>query len=200
MYARTARLKPEQLRTLLSKVASKDAHAFRELYEETARNLFGVALRIVQRSELAEDVLQESFLSVWNSAGDYRGDLSAPTTWMTTIVRNKAFDVVRESNLSINRNSDDSDTLILDALIDPCASPLEALEASRQTVVIAIHMAQLNSRQRQVISMAFVHDLSHTEISSDLSLPLGTVKTWIRRGLEQLRTGLKRQGMFGFVG
>ena len=89
-------LEPEQLKTWLVKVARKDAAAFRALYDATSPKLFGFALRILHKRELAEEVLQESFVSIWNNAATYQSSLAAPMTWMSTIVRNKAFDALRK--------------------------------------------------------------------------------------------------------
>lgn len=167
-----------------------DSKAFSALYKKTSSKLFGYALRILHKPELAEDVLQESFVGVWRSARDYRSSLSAPMTWMTTIVRNKAFDALRSERCSLEIDSDNFDENILIILVDGSPTPLEALEASRNTRVLADCMAELDSAQRQVMYLAFFEDLSHSEIAHKLGLPLGTVKTWIRRSLERIGTRL----------
>jgi RNA polymerase sigma factor (sigma-70 family) len=188
-----SRLDPAALRALLADVALSDAGAFRLLYERTAPKLFGFALRILQRRELAEDVLQESFAAIWHSARDYRSHLSAPMTWMTTIVRNKAFDVLRASDHTVEIDGNDFDAAVLRALEDPGATPVEALQMSRDAQALALCMSELDSVHRQVVGMAFFHDLSHSELAQQLALPIGTVKTWIRRSLERLRTCLGRE-------
>ena len=190
MFSTLVRLDPEQLRFLMSRVAMGDSKAFRALYEETSSKLFGCALRILHKPELAEDVLQESFVGVWRSARDYRSSLSAPMTWMTTIVRNKAFDVLRSERYSLEIDSDNFDENILNTLVDGNLTPLEALEASRNTRVLADCMGELDRTQRQIMYLAFFDDLSHSEIAHALGLPLGTVKTWIRRSLERIGTRL----------
>ena len=91
-----------QLKIWLAAVGHQDAAAFRSLYDATSSKLYGFALRILYKRELAEDVLQESFVSIWNNAAGYQTSLSAPMTWMTTIVRNKAFDLLRRASQSAN--------------------------------------------------------------------------------------------------
>lgn len=176
----------------MSGVATGDSKAFRALYDETSSKLFGCALRILNKRELAEDVLQESFVSVWKSAREYRSSLSAPMTWMTTIVRNKALDVLRSEHCSPEIDSDDFDKNILINLIDWNVTPLEALEASRNVRLLEGCLLELESAHRQVVYMAFFDDFSHSEIANELALPLGTVKTWIRRSLEKLGTRLSK--------
>lgn len=190
MFSTPVRLDPEQLRLLMARVAVGDSKAFRALYEETSSKLFGCALRILHKQELAEDVLQESFVGVWRSACDYRSSLSAPMTWMTTIVRNKALDVLRSERCSVEISSDIFDENILNTLVDGSPTPLEALEVNRNTRVLADCIVELGSAQRQVMYLAFFDDLSHSEIAHELGLPLGTVKTWIRRSLERIGTRL----------
>jgi len=187
------RLDPTALRALLAQVATGDAHAFRTLYDTTAPKLFGFALRILHRRELAEDVLQESFAAVWHSARDYRAHLAAPMTWMVTIVRNKAFDALRAADHAVEIDGADFDAAVLRALEDPGATPIEALQISRDAKALAACMAELDSVHRQVVGMAFFHDLSHSELAQQLALPIGTVKTWIRRSLERLRACLGKQ-------
>lgn len=186
MFSTLVRLDPERLRLLMSKVAVGDSKAFRALYDETSPKLFGCALRILHKPELAEDVLQESFVRVWRSACDYRSGLSAPMTWMTTIVRNKALDALRSKHSSAEIDSDDFDKDILRNLIDHNVTPLEALEASRNVHLLERCLIELDSAHRQVVYMAFFDDFSHSEIARELALPIGTVKTWIRRSLEKL--------------
>jgi RNA polymerase sigma factor (sigma-70 family) len=188
-----SRLDPATLRSLLARVATGDAGAFRVLYDSTSPKLFGFALRILHRRELAEDALQESFAAVWHSARDYRPHLSAPMTWMATIVRNKAFDALRAADHAIEIDGNDFEAAVLRALEDPGATPIEALQISRDAKALAACMSELDSVHRQVVGMAFFHDLSHSELAQQLALPIGTVKTWIRRSLERLRTCLGKQ-------
>jgi len=184
-----------QLRSWLVAAAARDASAFRQLYENTSPKLFGFALRILSKQELAEEALQESFVSIWNNARSYQPHLAAPMTWMATIVRNKAFDILRRTDSTVEIDADHFDAEIVHALEDPAATPLESLQISGDAKALAGCFATLEGLHRQVIALAFYHDLSHSEVASEMQLPIGTVKTWIRRGLERLKICLSKGGM-----
>jgi RNA polymerase sigma-70 factor (ECF subfamily) len=183
---------PQQLRSWLDAAAGRDAQAFRSLYNATSPKLFGYALRILHKRELAEEVLQESFVSIWNSARGYQSQLAAPMTWMAAIVRNKAFDALRRSDDTVEIDVDTFDSRIMQALQDPASTPIEALQLSSDAKALAHCMSMLEGLQRQVIGMAFYHDLSHSEVAQRMAIPIGTVKTWIRRSLERLKTCLAK--------
>lgn len=188
----THTLDPQQLRTWLQGAAQRDATAFRSLYDATSAKLFGFALRILVKRELAEEVLQESFVAIWHNAGSYQSHLAAPMTWMTTIVRNKAFDLLRRTGDVAEIDGDQFDAEVMNALHDPAATPIEALTMSRDAKALAYCMSALEGMHRQVLGLAFFHDLSHSEVAQQMALPIGTVKTWIRRSLERLKTCLSK--------
>lgn len=183
---------PQQLKVWLAAVARKDAVAFRALYDATSSKLFGFALRILIKRESAEEVLQESFVSIWNNAGSYQASLAAPMTWMTTIVRNKAFDLLRRVDHTVEIDADTFDRDVMDALESTDPTPLQSLQLSADARALAICFARLEGLHRQAIAMAFYHDMSHSEVAQHMTLPIGTVKTWIRRGLERLRLCLSK--------
>jgi RNA polymerase sigma factor (sigma-70 family) len=186
-------LNPQQLATWLQAAAKRDASAFRSLYDAAAPKLFGFALRILHKRELAEEVLQESFVAIWNNAANYQGHLAAPMTWMATIVRNKAFDHLRRTDAAVEIDAEQFDGDVMNALQDPQATPIEALQISGDAKALAWCMSALEGVHRQVLALAFYHDLSHSEVAEHMALPVGTVKTWIRRSLEKLRTCLARR-------
>lgn len=179
-----------QLNSWLRGAAQKDALVFRQLYEACAPRLYGLALRILRRRELAEEALQESFVSIWHHAGEYQAGLSAPLTWMTAIVRNKSFDLLRRMRDEVEIDGEDFDQDVLASLRDPHANPAEALELSSEAKALANCMAALEEKHRHVIGLAFFHDLSHGDVARQLALPVGTVKTWIRRSLARLQSCL----------
>ncbi|TFW16059.1 sigma-70 family RNA polymerase sigma factor [Massilia arenosa] len=181
------------LRHLIAATALGNAPAFRELYDATSAKLFGFALRILKKHELAEEALQEAYVSVWHAASGYQPHLSAPLTWMATIVRNKALDLYRRASADIELDPGQLDLDIVAAVPDGAASPQDRVQLSDEARALAACMQHLEGLHRQAIGLAYFHDLSHSEIASQLRLPIGTVKTWIRRGLDKLRQCLARR-------
>jgi RNA polymerase sigma-70 factor (ECF subfamily) len=189
----------KQLAQWLAACARKDAKAFRALYDACSPKLFGFALRILIKREWAEEVLQESFVNIWNNAAAFQAGLALPMTWMTTIVRNKAFDMLRKqrqdgANIELDADNfqDGGMGTILDTLESEDATPQQAMEMRDDARALAHCFGQLQGMQRQAIALSFYHDLSHSEVAEQLTLPMGTVKTWIRRGLERLKTCMSK--------
>jgi RNA polymerase sigma factor (sigma-70 family) len=166
--------------------------ALRELYDLTSSRLYGVALRVVTNREWAEDVLQEAYLNIWHIAGNYRAALSPPLAWMGVIVRSRALDFLRRRASDRADSAVELDGVVSDTVAGDAANPLDASEASEQAWALHECLRKLEARQREVLSLAYLRDLSHGELAEQLKLPLGTVKTWIRRGLEQLRGCMAR--------
>jgi RNA polymerase sigma-70 factor, ECF subfamily len=171
-----------RLAGLLARSALGDRPAFAELYRATSSKLFAVSLRIVRERPLAEEALQDSFVSIWKHAGDYAQAKSAPTTWMTAIVRNRSLDIVRRT-----REEPDVDDTLAAALADEGAVPVAQAEARAHAHAVRECLDELDPEQRQTIALAFFHGLTHSELASHLRRPLGTVKTHVRRGLAKLR-------------
>ncbi|MFZ6654430.1 sigma-70 family RNA polymerase sigma factor [Undibacterium sp. TJN19] len=192
MQLPTATLDTSQLQQWLAAVARKDAQAFKSLYDASSSKLFGFALRILVKRELAEEVLQESFVNIWNNAGSYQAGLAAPMTWMTTIVRNRAFDLLRRLDHDVEIDGDTFDMEVMHAMESSDPTPVQSLELTQDAKALASCMSRLEGLHRQAMAMAFFHDLSHSEVAEQMKLPIGTVKTWIRRGLDKLRTCLTR--------
>lgn len=183
-----AHASPDRLEGLLQAVAVGERQALRALYDLTATKLFGLALRITGRRDWAEDVVQESFVSIWHHAGDYRPQLAAPMTWMTAIVRNRALDCLRRAAAARVPQTAELDEDLGEWLADDAAGPAELAEASQQARALNRCLQRLEQPQRQAIMLAYLQDLSHAELAERLRAPLGTVKSWIRRGLERLRS------------
>lgn len=180
------------LMNLLDRIAAQDDSALKKLYESTSSQLFGLALRIVRNRDAAEDVLQESFLSIWRGAGNYRASLSPPMAWMGLIVRSRALDALRKRTTDRADLMNDIDDETTPDLEGDSPNPMDAADASQQAFALQHCLGKLDNKQREVVSLAYLRDLSHGELSEQLKLPLGTVKTWIRRGLEQLRGCMSR--------
>ena len=173
-----------RLAELLAQCALKNQRAFADLYGLTSAKLFGVALRILRRQDWAEEVLQECYISIWNHARDYAVAKSAPLTWMTSIVRNRCLDWLRRPRTEVTGEDYE---IAVGAWQDDAPGPLEQLMAAGEAAALARCLQQLESKQRQSIMLAFFHGLSHSELAGHLKQPLGTVKTWVRRGLERLK-------------
>jgi RNA polymerase sigma-70 factor, ECF subfamily len=177
----------EALERLVARSALGDRAAFHELYQATAPKLFAVALRILRREDWAEEVLQECYVSVWRHAAEYNAARAAPMTWMTSIVRNRCLDWLRKPNPEAPAED------ALNELESDNPGPLARLEAARDTAALGRCLRSLDARQRQAVALAFYDGLSHAELAQHLRQPLGTVKTWVRRGLARLRTCLELQ-------
>lgn len=175
------------LADLLARCALRDQQAFAALYRDTSAKLFGVALRILRRSDWAEEVLQESYLNIWNHAADYTSGKSAPLTWMTSIVRNRSLDWLRRPQME---TSGEEYEITVDHWVDGSDGPLEHAMAAADAAALARCMRTLDQSQRQSIALAFYHGLTHSELAAHLRQPLGTVKTWVRRGMDKLKTCL----------
>ena len=177
---------------LIDRIARQDEAALKALYDQCASKLYGLALRVVTQREFAEDVLQEAFLTIWRSAGDYRASLSPPMAWLGLIVRSRGLDLLRRRAAERSHLTQELDEVLSDTLEGDTPNPLDTTLASEQAWALHQCMGQLDHKQREVVSLAYTRDLSHGELATQLRLPLGTVKTWIRRGLDQLRQCMAR--------
>ena len=176
-----------QLIALIDRVAAADESALRELYDLTSAKLYGVAVRVVSNREWAEDVLQEAYLSIWRIAADYKATLSPPMAWLALVVRSRGLDFLRRRTSGRADSMQELDDVISDTVAGDSPNPLDTTQASQQARALHDCLSQLGYKQREVVSLAYLRDLSHSELAEQLKLPLGTVKTWIRRGLDQLR-------------
>jgi len=181
-----------ELTALLDRVALRDQTALRLLYDRVGGKLLGLALRVVRQREWAEDVVQEAFLTIWRLAPDYRATLSPPMAWMGLIVRSRALDLLRRQRADRAQLTQEFDEAMADTLESDAANPMDTADASEQAWALHQCLAQLENKQREVLSLAYLRDLSHGELAAQLKLPLGTVKTWIRRGLDKLRLCMAR--------
>ena len=177
----------DRLKELLAACARRDQAAFARLYEATSAKLFSVAARILRRDDWADEVLQDCYVSIWNNAQSYSAGLSAPMTWMTSIVRNRCLDWLRRPRLEVTLEVEGGEENPLEAIASDDPGPLELLSSSADARAIAECLRRLDARQRQAIMLAFYDGMTHTELANHMREPLGTVKTWIRRGLDRLK-------------
>ena len=169
---------------LLIRCSKQDQLAFKQLYQQASPKLYSLALRLMQKPELAEDVLQESFIKIWKKADTYNVQKGKALTWMATVTRNKALDKLR--SLKLKSNEVDIQYEGLD-FASTDLEPDHQEDLSQEMQRLQACLTQLQSAQRECILLSYYYGHSHQELSKKLGKPLGTVKAWIRRGLETLR-------------
>lgn len=187
-----------QLAALLARTALGDQRAFAEIYRQTGAHLYAVAVRIVRNGSLAEEILQEAFVSVWHHAGAYEAAKSQPITWLVSIVRNRCLDLLRKREVDTVTLSgaSDEDAASFD-IPSEGPTPVDLLLAGADARAVRTCVDGLDPGPRQAIALAFFQGLSHGELAAHLREPLGTVKSWVRRGLEKLRHCLDAAGVGG---
>jgi RNA polymerase sigma-70 factor, ECF subfamily len=172
-----------QLQGLLSRCASADAAALQQLYELVSPILFACLTRMLRRRSVAEEALQDVFVTIWQRAGQYRAERGRPMAWLTSIARYRAIDLLRHESRAplllaeppevVAEPDEDRDSWLADAgLLQRC-------------------LELLSGEQRHCLELAYVGGNSHEEIARLLGNPLGTVKSWLRRALQSLRTCLE---------
>ncbi len=181
---------------LLQRISDKDDRALSEIYDRYSRILYGMALTILHDTDDAEDVLQEVFMQVWKKASQYQAELGAPKNWLVRIAHNRAINLLRsrrnkerQSEVSISNDSEMGDREV--AKLHSGESPLIDVVRQSETESIGRALRTLPEEQRMLVELAFYQGYSHSEIAEKTNLPLGTVKTRIRSGLQALRDQLK---------
>ncbi|KAE9652215.1 sigma-70 family RNA polymerase sigma factor [Pseudomonas sp. PB105] len=175
----------DPLRPLLAQCALGNRQAFETLYRTVSPRLHGVAMRFMGRQDLAEEVLQEAFIRIWYNASRYEAHLAAPMTWMINITRNLAIDQLRKRREQPLADGQE------DALLDESPSAHDLLDSERDARALNRCLDTLDGMQRQSITVAYFQGLSCSELAEHLAAPLGSVKSWIRRGMERLRRCLE---------
>lgn len=168
------------LDALIAATAEGDRRAFGELYRRTSAKLYGVILRILPEGNRAEDVLQDVYVRIWHAAQSYDLARGRPITWLAAIARNRALDVVRQGMSAGRRRIVDVDPDELAAIVDdrPDSGEVAALRQCLQG---------LNPEHRDCIILAYVDGASREELADRFGRPVGTIKSWISRGLVALR-------------
>ena len=177
----------DELASLITSTAGGDRAAFERLYQLSSPYLFGMLRRLLGRQSWAEEILQECFVSIWQHASRYERDRSAPMTWMAAIARNAALDLLRRRDASEAPLDDE----VAAQRPDERPQPLEALQSGLEARRLRECMQALPAQQQQGLALAFFHGLSHSEVAEQLGEPLGTVKSWVRRGLLALKSCLR---------
>ncbi|MDQ4087263.1 MAG: sigma-70 family RNA polymerase sigma factor [Pseudomonadota bacterium] len=172
----------------LARVAQGSQAALEDVYARTCAKLFGVCLRILRDRSEAEDALQEVYVSVWRRAGSFDRDRASPITWLATLARNRAIDKLRSSGRS--RASEPIDAAL--NMPDGGADALLRLEGKQERIRLLRCVEELEERQSSAIRAAFFDGLTYSELAERGNVPLGTMKSWVRRGLLRLRECLER--------
>lgn len=171
----------EELLDLLRKVANRDQVAFETLYEKTCGQLFAVALKMLQNKESAEEALQEAFIRIWYKADYYKEGQGTVLTWMVSIVRYRSLDMLRSKKVRKEDTlTDQAENSVEEDIFSPGLKDPNNLKLNDC-------MEQLDLQQKQAIHLAYFQGLSHSEVVTHLDSPLGTIKSWIRRGLSSLQ-------------
>lgn len=174
------------LTELLADCARGREPAFARLYRLCSPKLYTVALRLLRREDLAQEVLQESFVRIWRHAGEFEAHKASPMTWMITIVRNCALDLIRRPRLE-----ETADEEMMESIEADLPGPLEEAIRGSEAKALKDCLEALDRNQQRSILLAFFEGLTHSELATRLCQPLGTVKSWVRRGLERLRDCLE---------
>lgn len=185
---------PERLIQLLQRVALGDEQAFEELYALSSANLYGVLLRILRRPEWAQEALQDCFLKIWQRSETYLPERGAALTWLMSLARYRALDLLRE------RQAEPGVQIELSAAEEAAPlkfiSPEQADEAwmpeSEGSNRLSDCIQQLKEEERQCLLLVYYEGYTHLELAQLLCVPLGTIKSRVRRGLARLRECLKR--------
>lgn len=182
-------LDDDTLGRLIQRVAGRDERALEDLYDATSARVHGLVLRITQQGALAEEVVEETYWQVWRQALRFDPLRGRPLTWLLAMARSRAIDALRRDRRYAHDELPDDDAAA-EALAAPPAQDL--VDASRSDERLHRAVAALDARSRQLIALAFFRGLTHEEIARQESVPLGTVKSVIRRAMQQLRSRMEQ--------
>jgi len=172
----------DDLTHLLRRVAARDAAAFAALYKQTSAKLYGVVARILNRSDIAADVLQEAYVRVWEKAGEFDPVKGSAIAWMATIARNRALDEVRRVRPASLEDQPES--------FEPAADevdPLAKRERSEGLAKLIDCLQGLDEEKRAIVLLAYYRGSSREALAKRFGRPVATIKTWLHRSLAQLR-------------
>ncbi|NBB53460.1 sigma-70 family RNA polymerase sigma factor [Rhizobium sp. CRIBSB] len=184
----TAILTREELAEALGRTGDGDRAAFRRVYEATSAKLLGVCLRILADRQLAEDVLQDTYLTVWRKAESFDASRASPITWLVTIARNRSIDRLRSGKPVRNAAPVEAAFDLADDA--PLAS--DRVEATQDAQRLNACLNELDDKAARCIRTAFFEGVTYEVLAEREGAPLGTMKSWIRRGLQRLKACMER--------
>jgi RNA polymerase sigma-70 factor, ECF subfamily len=170
----------------LARIARGDKAAFEMVYAATSLKLYGVVVRILGQRALADEVLQEVYVRVWQRAGEFNPSTSSPITWLTIIARNRALDEAKRKTM---RSFDDHPEVLE---LPSGDDPLENHQRNEETRRLQACLDTLEPEKREIVLLAYYYGLTREEIAQRIGRPAATVKTWLRRSLAQLKSCLDR--------
>ncbi len=170
---------------LLAATAKGDDAAFERLYAATSAKLYGIVLRILRRGDLADDVMREAYVKIWNSAGQFDPALSSPVTWMVSIARNGAIDVLRKQTEVAKDAKEDEPEPSEVAAEHP--EPLSPREMSVELQHLLACMGRLDHDRRRLLLLAYYSGCTRQQLADQLGAPVASVKSWLRRALAEIR-------------
>ncbi|AVT75669.1 sigma-70 family RNA polymerase sigma factor [Rhodopseudomonas palustris] len=175
-------LSPAELVSLIAAVAERDQDAFQRLYDATRAKLFGVVLRILRRQDLAEEVIQDAYVKIWNNAAQFDSKVASPITWMASIARNRAIDVARKrGEVSIEEEPSANDV----AAETP--DPLARREMTEELKRLLECIGRLEPERQKLVLLAYYNGWSREQLGAKFGAPANTIKTWLRRSLLDVR-------------
>ncbi|BCQ29724.1 sigma-70 family RNA polymerase sigma factor (plasmid) [Caballeronia sp. NK8] len=180
------RLRREHVNRLLVNVANGDEKAFDELYRATSPRIFGVIVRMIRDRGEAEDILQEVFAAAWRRADTFDMTRGSAITWLITLARNRTIDRMRQHREEPLGEKDAPE------IADESPTPAVAAESSEERRRLEHCLDRLEPQQKSAVREAFFTGATYSEMAQRLAVPLGTMKSWIRRSLMQLKTCLEQ--------
>jgi len=175
-------LTPAELVWLIAAVAKGDEVAFERLYTATRAKLFGVVMRILRRQDLAEEVIQECYVKIWSNAGQFNPAVASPITWMVSIARNRAIDLVRKRTEA----SIEEEPQAMDVAADS-PDPLARREMSDDLKRLLGCVGKLEPERQRLVLLAYYNGWSREQLAEKFNTPVNTVKTWLRRSMLEIR-------------
>ena len=183
-------IEEDALRYLIDGVINREQNALSALYDATLPKVYGLALKVTRRHDLAEEVVEDTYWQIWQEANKFDMTRGVVIAWMMVICRSRALDLLRRQTPHTTLNENWSDYAE-----DVAPSPVEQMIALERGSALHRAIRQLNKVQQQIVALAFFKDMSHQEIANHMHMALGTVKSHIKRAQQILRVALQNESI-----